>query len=107
MSKHTRDELLYLAKLAEQCERYDGKIGTLSGARFNFCYFIQRWLNTPSSLHKLVIKRCASRKGIFCQLPSKMSSGQGELHGASSLPSKKRKTTKVSLNQTSNLLSYL
>ena len=24
-SKHTRDELLYLAKLAEQCERYDGK----------------------------------------------------------------------------------
>lgn len=23
MSKHTRDELLYLAKLAEQCERYD------------------------------------------------------------------------------------
>lgn len=25
MSKHTRDELLYLAKLAEQCERYDGK----------------------------------------------------------------------------------
>jgi len=23
MSKHTREELLYLAKLAEQCERYD------------------------------------------------------------------------------------
>lgn len=22
---HTRDELIYLAKLAEQCERYDGK----------------------------------------------------------------------------------
>ena len=29
MSKHTRDELLYLAKLAEQCERYDGKIVTV------------------------------------------------------------------------------
>ena len=25
MAKHQRDELLYLAKLAEQCERYDGK----------------------------------------------------------------------------------
>lgn len=25
MSKHTREELVYLAKLAEQCERYDGK----------------------------------------------------------------------------------
>lgn len=25
MTKHTREELLYLAKLAEQCERYDGK----------------------------------------------------------------------------------
>ena len=25
MSSHTRDELVYLAKLAEQCERYDGK----------------------------------------------------------------------------------
>ena len=24
-AKYTRDELLYLAKLAEQCERYDGK----------------------------------------------------------------------------------
>ena len=23
---HTRDELIYLAKLAEQCERYDGKL---------------------------------------------------------------------------------
>lgn len=23
--QHTREELLYLAKLAEQCERYDGK----------------------------------------------------------------------------------
>ena len=25
MSNHSRDELVYLAKLAEQCERYDGK----------------------------------------------------------------------------------
>ena len=25
-TKHTREELLYLAKLAEQCERYDGKL---------------------------------------------------------------------------------
>lgn len=24
-AKHTRDELIYLSKLAEQCERYDGK----------------------------------------------------------------------------------
>ena len=24
--KHTREELLYLSKLAEQCERYDGKL---------------------------------------------------------------------------------
>lgn len=23
--KHSRDELIYLSKLAEQCERYDGK----------------------------------------------------------------------------------
>ena len=28
MAKHTREELLYLAKLAEQCERYDGKSTT-------------------------------------------------------------------------------
>ena len=26
MSNHSRDELVYLAKLAEQCERYDGKL---------------------------------------------------------------------------------
>lgn len=24
-TQHTREELVYLAKLAEQCERYDGK----------------------------------------------------------------------------------
>lgn len=25
-AKHTREELIYLSKLAEQCERYDGKL---------------------------------------------------------------------------------
>ncbi len=25
-TKHSREELLYLARLAEQCERYDGKL---------------------------------------------------------------------------------
>ena len=29
MSQHTREELVYLAKLAEQCERYDGKLTLL------------------------------------------------------------------------------
>lgn len=29
-SSHTREELIYLAKLAEQCERYDGKCLCLS-----------------------------------------------------------------------------
>ena len=24
--QHTREELIYLSKLAEQCERYDGKV---------------------------------------------------------------------------------
>jgi hypothetical protein len=25
MAQHSRDELLYLARLAEQCDRFDGK----------------------------------------------------------------------------------
>ena len=39
MSKHTRDELLYLAKLAEQCERYDGKY---------FVTYAPNWFNNWS-----------------------------------------------------------
>ena len=27
--KHSREELIYLSKLAEQCERYDGKETTV------------------------------------------------------------------------------
>jgi len=26
MAQHSRDELLYLARLAEQCDRFDGKL---------------------------------------------------------------------------------
>jgi hypothetical protein len=29
-TKHTKEELIYLARLAEQCERFDGKIQLIS-----------------------------------------------------------------------------
>ncbi len=70
-SKHTRDELLYLAKLAEQCERYDGKYKTPSPSLLNDS-FVQRWLSTHSSSPRLATRKCASKKETFCRLLLRM-----------------------------------
>ena len=36
-SQYTREELVYLAKLAEQCERYDGKLTHMFMLRQSVC----------------------------------------------------------------------
>ena len=37
MANRSREELLYLSRLAEQCDRFDGKY-------YNHYGYIQRWL---------------------------------------------------------------
>ena len=43
MTQHTREELLYLAKLAEQCERYDGKYFSMVDSNWEYKFVVWRW----------------------------------------------------------------
>ena len=97
-AKHTREELIYLSKLAEQCERYDGKLKSriYFFLIFNITHdnFEQRWLITQSNLPEWAQVNSVSMKGTFFLSPSRILSEQEELHGAFYPQSRKKKTTK-------------
>lgn len=92
MAQHSRDELLYLARLAEQCDRFDGK------SFFPWSnFYLQKWSATFNNSRRQETRSLLSTKGTFYQSLSKMWLELGEQPGESLHSSRERKTRRAPL----------